>query len=186
LHKGRAMTINKSIIRELNTNNDVYVRGEKYYRDGKLLSLKAEDRDGGSVVHSVVEGNYKNYEVTLKLNANGSLKEYSCTCESQNIWHGACKHVVASLFALAEGHASADSAAKRQARALTDALERLVFDEIDAELAQTQPPPVNPVRLTPCFHYDSRGEAFLSFMAGYERMYVIKSLQSFIASVRRE
>ncbi|MCL2708428.1 MAG: SNF2 helicase associated domain-containing protein, partial [Defluviitaleaceae bacterium] len=181
--------ITKGFILNVSSNADVFARGEKYYKDGKLLAIKSsEEPDGRTLVKASVEGNYKNYEVSLRLEQNGLLKNYTCSCESHNIWHGACKHVVAVLFALNEGKTAqlAPETQRQNARSLTDALERIIFEDIDASLTAPWPSPADPVRLAPCFHYDARGEAFLSFTVGNSKMYVIKNVSAFLANVKRE
>ena len=180
--------INKGYILNISSNADVFARGEKYYKDGKLLSFKDNDEaDGGKLVKASVEGNYKNYDVSVKLEPDGVIKTYSCTCESHNIWKGACKHVVAVLFSLIEGNTAALAPEVRQknTRSLADSLEKFIFEDIDASFAAPLQSPAEPVRLAPCFHYDQRGEAYLTFSVGQAKMYAIKNISTFIANVKR-
>jgi len=174
--------ITKGTILNISSNSDVYERGERYYRDGKLLSYNATEDMDNTNVRASVEGNYKNYEVSLKLDSAGALSSYSCSCESHSIWRGACKHVVAVLFAHAEGHARMFSAEKmrRHAKDLTDSLEKIIYDGIDELL------PVHDnlnqkdlLKLAPVLNFNSRG-AYLTFTVGSGRMYVIKSISGFI------
>jgi superfamily II DNA or RNA helicase len=180
--------ITKGTILNLSSNPDVYERGERYFREGKLLSFKTQaGAEGGSVVRSGVEGNYKNYDVTLKINDDGSLEQYNCNCESHNIWRGACKHVVAVLFAHIEGRVcllSADTMRKHSAD-LTETLEKLIFDGIDSELSLPQTHPGPQVKLVPVLHLEPRG-VFLTFSVGLNRMYVIKNIALFVESCKRE
>ena len=179
----QSSAITKGTILNISSNTDVYERGERYYRDGKLLSYNAtEDVDSNTNVRASVEGNYKNYEVSLKLDSAGALSSYSCSCESHSIWRGACKHVVAVLFAHAEGHARMFSAEKmrQHAKNLTNSLEKIIYDGIDESL------PIHEniskgtlIKLAPVLNFNSRG-AYLTFTVGYGRMYVIKSISSFI------
>jgi len=69
-------TLTKGMILNLSSNPDVYERGERYFRDGKLISHKlSEGDDGDTIIRSAVEGNYKNYAVTLKLGPDGNLQQ---------------------------------------------------------------------------------------------------------------
>jgi len=179
-----AMT--KGMILNLCSNQDVFERGERYYRDGKLLSYN-ETEDSEISIRATVEGNYKNYEVVLKPDAKGSLTTYECSCESHSIWHGACKHVVAVLFAYLEGHARNFSAVKmrQHAHALADKLEEIIYSGIDEVL----PVPLNTsctalVKLTPTIICTARGIR-LTFTVGRERMYVVKSIAGFVASCKK-
>jgi SNF2 family DNA or RNA helicase len=180
--------VTKGTILNISSNADVYERGERYYRDGKLISYNAtEDLDGITTVRSSVEGNYKNYEVSLKLDSLGALSGYACSCESHSIWRGACKHVVAVLFAFAEGHARMFSAEKmrQHAKNLTENLEQTIFSGIDESF--TPPAGENAeslLRLTPILHCGAKG-VFLTFTVGRGRMYVIKSISGFVKAFKK-
>ena len=179
--------ITKGMILSISSNQDVYERGERYYRDGKLLSYNAvEETDDETIIRATIEGNYKNYEVTLKLDAKDALVNYECSCESHSIWRGACKHVVAVLFANAEGHTRMFSAGKmrQHAHALANRLEEIIFDSIDEAMAvPTQLTGASSVRLVPTVHCTSRG-IYLTFSIGRSRMYIIKSISGFVNSCK--
>jgi len=183
----RLSAITKGTILNLSSNADVYERGERYYRDGKLLSYQAtEDTDGTTQVRASVEGNYKNYEVSLKLDGVGALSGYACSCESHSIWRGACKHVVAVLFVCAEGHTRIFSSEKMRLHAqdLTNNLEKIIYSGIDESFSL----PVREddkalLKLAPELHCGPRG-AFLSFTVGRGRMYVVKSIAGFVKSCK--
>jgi len=137
-----------------------------------------------------VEGNYKNYDVVLRLNPDSSIEHYSCSCESHSIWRGACKHVVAALFAQAEGQTPTFSPEKMRqyAKSLTDTLEKLIFDGIDESLTITHGGLTSGqlVRLTPVLNCTGRRDIHLTLTIGCGRMYVIKSVPAFVASFKRE
>ena len=78
--------LTKGAILNLSSTPDVYERGERYFRDGKLISLKlSEETEGDALIRASVEGNYKNYDVVLRLSPDGTLSHYSCSCESHSI-----------------------------------------------------------------------------------------------------
>ncbi|MCL2500152.1 MAG: DEAD/DEAH box helicase [Defluviitaleaceae bacterium] len=180
--------ITKGTILNLSSNEDVYERGERNFREGKLLTFKTQDNpEGGLLVRSTVEGNYKNYDVTLKIKEDGSLGDYTCGCESHSIWRGACKHVVAVLFAHVEGrggHLSAETM-KNQSEALANTLEKLIFDSIDEELAQPMIQSGPQIKLTPIIHSEERG-VYITLTVGLNRMYVVKNIALFVESCKRE
>ena len=179
--------ITKGMILDLSSNTDVYERGERMYHDGKIASYKQlEEPTGETVVRAQVEGNYKNYDVLLRLDQTGALSHYSCSCESHSIWHGACKHVVAVFFARLEGQHSLFSAERmnQHARLLNDTIEKFIFENIDNTLES--PLTVGSglkIRLTPTLFADSR-DLRLTFSIGKGRMYIIKNLPGFVANVK--
>jgi len=180
--------ITKGMILNLSSNADVYERGEKYYRDGKLLSYNAvEDTGSTTVVRASVEGNYKNYDVNIKLDSVGALSSYSCSCESHSIWRGACKHVVAVLFAHAEGHARMFSAEKmrQHAKLLADNMEKIIFEGINESLAVIPQASSAPqIKIAPAMYCSGHRGIYLTFTVGYGRMYVIKSISGFVKSLK--
>ena len=179
--------VTKGMILSLSSNQDVYERGERYYRDGKLLSYDVvEDSGDETNVRAIIEGNYKNYEVTLKIGTKGALISYVCACESHSIWRGACKHVVAALFAHAEGHARMFSAGKmrQHAHALANKLEEIIFDGIDEMMAiPVKVSGTTLVKLVPTVHCTNRG-IYLTFSVGRGRLYVVKSISGFVNSCK--
>ena len=181
----KAMT--KGTILSLSSNQDVYERGERYYRDGKLLSYHIQDEvSGEKSVRATIEGNYKNYEVTLKLGGGDTLSSYTCSCQSHSIWNGACKHVVAALFAHADGHARTFSATKmkQHANALATRLEEIIYEGIDETFEATNTDAREAlIKLQPKIHCSLR-DMHLTFSIGRNRMYVIKNIAAFIESLR--
>ncbi|MCL2355685.1 MAG: DEAD/DEAH box helicase [Defluviitaleaceae bacterium] len=169
----------------ISSNTDVYERGERYYRAGKLLSYtEADDPGGETIVRASVEGNYKNYDVTVRLSGSGELFGYSCSCESHSIWRGACKHVVAALFALSEGKSRTFSPEKMSihAKKLADKLEKIIYDGIDSRF------PVisggeSMLKFAPVLNFRNKSIS-LTFTIGHGRMYVVKNISDFVKNCK--
>jgi len=177
--------ISNGKILDISANEDVYARGESYYREGKLVSFQARRQNDITLIKAAVKGNYRNYDVSLQFDADGDLTRYNCSCASQSIWHGGCKHVVAVLFALSDGRAPSSTRNQDQ-EALTDTLEKLVLQEIDDKLdVPTKPESTRLAKMVPRFHYRGEGDAYLTFYVGYSRMYTIKSLSKFLQAVKQ-
>ena len=180
--------ITEEFILEISCSRDAYERGERHYREGKILSYsEAGDAGGGLRVKASIEGNYKNYDVSLKISHSGGLEGHGCSCESSGIWSGACKHVVAALFAHAEGYARAFSAEKmtRRARALVDGLEKIIFDGMDDEFGiPAHIESGHRLRIVPTLHWSDSKGLFLTLEVGGKRLYVVKSISGFVGSFR--
>ena len=171
------------------TTPDVYNRGERYYRDGKLLNYNATETANGELnIRAVIEGNYKNYEVSLNMGRSGELITYACSCESYGIWRGACKHVITVLIAYVEGHAQGFSAEKMRQHAsyFTDTMEKIIFDGINESLSvpvqQSSKAPL--MKIEPVLHSVANKGVYLTFLVGFGRMYVIKSVANFVKSCK--
>jgi len=163
----------------------VYERGERYYHDGKLLSYKlSEETEGDTLIRASIEGNYKNYDVVLRFNPDGTLSHYSCSCESHSIWRGACKHVVTALFAQTEGQTPTIDKMLQQTKSLTDNLEKIIFEGIDESLVLAHTGEL--VRLIPILNCSGKRDIHLTLTIGTSRMYVVKSIPAFVASCKRE
>jgi len=174
----------KDTILALSSNEDVYNRGEKYYQSGKVISYSALEDASSAIV--TVEGNYKNYDVTLKFNSDDTLESSVCSCQGSAIWRGGCKHVVAALFAYMENHASSFSTGKmrQHARNLTQKLEEIIFDDINETIAVSADiHNVGSVKLEPTLYSTDRG-LFFSLSVGQSRMYVVKNISGFLNSCR--
>ncbi|MCL2420889.1 MAG: SNF2-related protein, partial [Defluviitaleaceae bacterium] len=179
--------ISNNKILDICANEDVYTRGEAYYREGKLVSIHARRQKSSILIKAAVKGNYRNYDVSLQFNASGELTRYNCSCASQSIWHGGCKHVAAVLFALSDGRdPSCKNKARQDQEAYTDTLEKLILQEIDNHYEVPAKSENNRLaKLNPYFYYSGEGEAYLTFYVGYSRMYTIKSLPKFLQAVRQ-
>ena len=179
--------ISNNKILDISANEDVYARGESYYREGKLVSLHARRQGRSSLIKAAVKGNYRNYDVSLHFDNSGELIRYTCSCASQSIWHGGCKHVIAVLFALSDGRAPSGAKGGQDEETFTDTLEKLILQEIDDTLdIPTRTESGRLAKVAPRFQYHGENDATISFYVGYSRMYTIKSLTKFLQAVKEE
>ncbi|MCL2016238.1 MAG: DEAD/DEAH box helicase [Defluviitaleaceae bacterium] len=179
--------VSHSKILGVSANKDTYSRGEKYYREGKIVSFTTKQQKNSTLVKAAVKGNYRNYEVSLTFTMQGDLIGYKCTCASQSIWQGGCKHVIAVLFAISDGRAdTTDVNQSNNSEYLTNTLEKLILQEIDDNLNM---PAISEnsrlAQLSPRFHLSVHGKAYLTFYVGYTRMYTVKNINKFLAAVNR-
>ncbi len=171
--------ITKGSILGIASSPDVFTRGERHYREGKLLVIDVLDDDQTVVVK--VEGNYKHYEITYDFDGDGKLKSYRCNCESQSIWTGACKHVITGLFGLMEGkfQESVSSQMFAAVKNLNKTMEKHVFEEIDANLPELTDDGIGKLRLVPCLHIQKSEYAYVDFTIGESKLYLLKSIFDF-------
>jgi len=181
-------SITKDMILNISSSNDAYERGEKMYLEGKLLAYNAAKATSGDTnIRASVEGNYKNYDVSIKINPAGAIGSYSCSCEAQSIWQGACKHIIAVIFAHVEGHASNFSADKMRQHVadFTKNMEDIIYTGIDegytVPLLGTSGPQM---RIYPIINFTNKQRVFVTFAVGHRRMYVVKSISGFVKNIK--
>ncbi|MCL1988963.1 MAG: DEAD/DEAH box helicase [Firmicutes bacterium] len=179
--------VSQSKILGVSANKDTYLRGEIYYREGKIVSFTTKQQKNSTLVKAAVKGNYRNYEVSLTFTMQGELVGYKCTCASQSIWQGGCKHVIAVLFAISDGRADTENISNpKDTEFLTNTLEKLILQEIDDNLNMpTITENSRLAQLSPHFHLSIQGKAYLTFYVGFTRMYTIKNLNKFLTAVSR-
>ncbi|MCL2351122.1 MAG: DEAD/DEAH box helicase [Firmicutes bacterium] len=179
--------ISKGQILSLASNPDVYMRGEKYFRDEKITSAAFHELGGGEQIVFQVEGNYRNYRTVLEFDSAGGLIGYRCDCESHHIWKGACKHVVAGLLCLLNGSVKELDlmGSQRAARGLADAIEKRVFYEIDSEFALSQGGAEEVYTLSPLLIVDGPENVRAEFSVGGSRMYIIKNIPKFLGQFKQ-
>ncbi|MDR0999571.1 MAG: DEAD/DEAH box helicase [Clostridiales bacterium] len=171
---------------QLASNADVYARGEAYYQGGRVLSFTQSQN--GLSLSAGVEGNYRNYTVNIDFDESGQIERYKCNCSAHSIWRGACKHVIAALFALldAKNTATHELRAGRFAKELTETLEKRIFEQIDHSLLTDEmAPDAEPVRVEPKLYIEN-SSLYVSFTIGVKRMYVIKNINEFVSNVKSQ
>ena len=92
--------IDKEEIKDLASNNKIYMRGRNIYNaKGRIGPIFYNpDRLLVSAKVSSLSGNV--YDTFIRLNNNGTAAGAACSCASFGIFKGACKHVVALLLDL--------------------------------------------------------------------------------------
>ncbi|WP_332697398.1 DEAD/DEAH box helicase [Halalkalibacter lacteus] len=78
------------------TNQSTFNRGINYYRLGRVADLDFEMIT--NTYYAFIDGSLL-YECKISFNSPGSI-DYSCDCEAAATYSGACKHIVAMLFAI--------------------------------------------------------------------------------------
>src|SRR5699024_7828111 len=90
-------------IRNVASNDAVYMRGKALYKDHRITNLSGDPEKNTVTVH--VQENGDN-EVSWGFFPNGLAKRYHCSCAEFQRYSGGCQHVTASMFALNDLEAS--------------------------------------------------------------------------------
>jgi len=81
---------------------EIFVRGERYYKSGRVIKCEADeefDKVGITIMVSGTVRGSRTYKVTLDINAHDvEIIDYSCNCQYESF----CKHIVALGLAYAD------------------------------------------------------------------------------------
>ena len=175
--------LTKGAILNISANADVYERGKRYFQDGKLVVYTENSNDENLTISAEVEGNYKNYTITITFDLTGNVLGYECSCDANSIWHGACKHIVTVLFGVLEKKDESYTEYKpnEEAGVFTKNLENIIFaginDTLSIPLITTN---TSKLKLMPKLHCIGNKSIHLTFTVGFERQYIIKNLVGFL------
>lgn len=154
-------TISREDIQKQFSDRDYY-RGAGYYRGGKVQQYQERHIGVFTKAECIVQGS-ENYHVELLISPGGISGSCDCPrCEET----GRCKHLVAALLTYADGGSGSSGSAL-----LKTYLQRAAQP---ARLARVVP------RLT---LWDQGEIPKLTFLVGYEKLYVVKSIRKFLDAV---
>lgn len=160
------------------TEERCYQAGCRYFEQGAVEMLMADDEydDGDNLDEkeywALVRGTGI-YRVSTSLTKDDRIKSFQCNCPAANVYHTACKHVVALLKEIQERQEVREGkkgAAAKNGEAL--------LNLFAAGQLEMKPPPA-PLTLLPTFvveYFYGQQRLWLEFRLGRERLYVIKSL----------
>ena len=162
-------------------NEASYRRGCRYQKNGAVTVTKRDVGKGEAYFEAEVEGSGPfAYFVTASIAGNRVVSHY-CDCPAADLYDGACKHVVALLK---EIQSMEISKPKHGGSALSENARKL-FAAYAPETARLEKSA--PLRLVPkfCVGFEYRSQTiWLEFRIGREKLYVLRSIQDFLRSVK--
>ncbi len=176
------INVTKGYILNLASDAATYAAGLKMFEEGEVFDVTEYDDNGVDVVSALVQGANKQYGVYIVFDEEGGVKSYRCACSVNNIWRGACKHVVAVLFSCVSGFGT-HNASFKYAKRFTDEFEKVVYNEIDSQLRQITIPSSDKYSVLPSLTLSQRNELRLGLKVGRERFYVVKDIGEFLTNV---
>lgn len=163
-------------IRNLATDDLVYSRGLKDYKENRIVS--ATWANGKKQYRIMVEDNF-NYQVIIQVLDDGSFHHY-CNCPDHAKEETACKHVVTALFFVLnyEERTFMDEPENPSDKTIFQIIEYFSNQEIALPKGETYTIKVT-ISLPEILREDS-GKAFLTFHIGNRKFYKIQSIRKFI------
>lgn len=172
--------ITEKQIRNLATNESVYQRGCKYYKNFLVKDFSfSENRYRAHVAGSDI------YPVQIKLSPKGEIESYQCACPASFQYPGACKHVVALLKRMQETAQSTDPDMNANRYAAAQSL----FKFFAAPVQKAQQEDNLPTYLTPSLHlhlYHKKISAWLEFTIGQTRRYIVRDVEQFLQALLKK
>ncbi|GHV40688.1 helicase [Clostridia bacterium] len=173
-------------IRNLASSSMVYERGHEYFDEDRVSAIEINEADEEVEVCATVFGRtFSEYSVKLTFSYGGILKSHKCDCDASMVWRGACKHIIATMFAVYRKNREIlerDRIA-RNAEALLNDFEREAYEEIDGEIA------VSNVSMPPCFYGvlgGGSGSPEISLAIGERRKYIVKNITSMLSRFKNQ
>lgn len=166
--------ITREAIKHLASSETVYFRGMRYYAAHTVSNVTWNE--GNRQYKGIVKGSSQ-YIVTIQ--AEGGLV-YSCNCPAYLKYNGACKHVVAMLLFIS------DYQQREKARETLNSEDKAAYHVIEyfrKREYQDQIPEYCHMEIMvniPSFMKKEDTKAYVSFMAGFSRMYMVPNIKKFI------
>ncbi len=172
--------LSKQIIASKCSNFNVFIRGQHYYREGAVKELLYDDT--GHYYHAVVGGT-KHYVVNIFLDEHNNISSEICNCLAFQNYYGCCKHIAATLLALA--YLEQPAIKSRDDQLVEDLLHSF------SSRASLQNNYKNAVSLETTllivspYHAESEMKKFVSLKIGLSRSYIVKNVGKFIQAILR-
>ena len=164
--------MNLEQVKQLFSSHD-YNAGMQYYQEGRVLVMTISTSGTSQEVVSIVRGT-RRYTVSFYLD-KGKMKDADCTCE--RFWnYGICKHVAAAMIYYVQHYASSSDETNIYAKLL-----------LDSYVQKSQKPPEAPrelAHLVPQFSIMRGSYPSVAFRVGYNKLYVVRSILTFLNHVR--
>lgn len=169
--------ITKQNIRKEATNDTVYSRGLRYYKNKAITNVTWSNSN--KQYRAIVKGS-SNYIVTVEIQKDHSV-HYNCNCPAYATYEGACKHIVATLLFIS------DYIERNETMKPTNKEEKTIYqilDYFDKQDYINQVKEIFHIKVNisiPSMLRNNQGNAFVSLYAGSSRLYKIQSLKKFLA-----
>jgi len=170
------IVLNRSIIRALASNDMTYSRGVRCFRNGAVRRITKEKLSGR--IRAEISDTV---DYVVNLSEEGGQIGYSCNCAESIKEKGACRHVVAALYAvlLREEKQKIDELASAEEKRASLCINR--FSSAEDSVCPMEVFHIEPVITIPSMFSDNASRAFLSVKVGKDRLYKIQNIKRFVS-----
>ncbi len=170
------LRLSRTGIRNLASSDLIYSRGLQYYKSNRVVNAAFSKLSGQYKL--TVRGSY-NYSVIITENKDGSF-EHFCNCPAHVKEKGACKHVVAALLFILKYQEKSlmEEPQSPEEKKAFQVLE--YFANQEETKTQGEIFHIEAIIFIPAILRGTESKAYVSLMAGVNRMYKIQSLRKFL------
>lgn len=176
------MYIAKDDIQKLASSQNVYLKGQAYYEEGRVGKLKVTQKDDCLEIVAQVNGNMGDYTTNVEI-YNKRIVWHECDCIASFQNEGLCKHMVAVLLKYCDEVMPQLKRGIRGERYSQHALafyEDQLMKEQEIESSLIEAPVKASVRLV-----EDEASFSLNLSVGTNRLYIVKDLYEFTDNMKQ-
>ncbi len=158
---------------------NAFTSAKKRFYDNKVSGITETVAGGKTIISAIVHG-HRDYNTKIVFDEQGGLYDYSCDCVGFNLNDGPCKHIIATALTYEEKNPQREISSKKFisdgcVSGLISSYSKLRRSRILREDV--------PVTIKPILGLMGDDSLTLRFTIGQKRMYKLKDLPEFCATV---
>lgn len=173
------LNINESILLDRVGSYSTYMKGIRYYNEGRIIKLKSNANL--DYFEGIVRGNSK-YTVAIKFNGKGEIVSTDCTCPAYKKYLGDCKHIVAILQCIKDLDEEG-KLFKKDEQSISNIID---FYRQNYEIEKVYLNLELNYEFNLSEHYNIEEASYLNLRIGEDRLYVVKNMKNFLNALEEE
>lgn len=173
------LNINESILLDRVGSYSTYMKGIRYYNEGRIIKLKSNANL--DYFEGIVRGNSK-YTVAIKFNGKGEIVSTDCTCPAYKKYLGDCKHIVAILQCIKDLDEEG-KLFKKDEQSISNIID---FYRQNYEIEKKYLNLEFNYEFNLSEHYNIEEASYLNLRIGEDRLYVVKNMKNFLNALEEE
>lgn len=173
------LNINESILLDRVGSYSTYIKGIRYYNEGRIIKLKSNANL--DYFEGIVRGNSK-YTVAIKISEKGEIVSTDCTCPAYKKYLGDCKHIVAILQCIKDLDEEG-KLFKKDEQSISNIID---FYRQNYEIEKVYLNLELNYEFNLSEHYNIEEASYLNLRIGEDRLYVVKNMKNFLNALEEE
>ncbi len=168
--------ITRGEIKDIAANELTFIRGEKYFLDGKVHILKFDQNT--NTFFAIVMGKFP-YTIRVEFDEGGYFCDALCNCPAYEENWGYCKHIIAVLFEIMRNRIRKESVHLKEEKTVKDILDFFSYQESSIKTSLNLE--VNYEHIIS--GYNLPNDNYVSLRIGENKLYVVKNIKKLIESI---